>query len=102
MTEYGKWNHAAYPYDWAECGKCLAMHADGDCQDPAHQEFSRIAKQFLPEWWLDALRDEGEVTREKFTNLRELFREFYPQQPVAQQKEEQHEPETVEAATNLS
>jgi hypothetical protein len=94
MSEYSKWSDAEYPYDWAECGKCVAMHADGDCQDPAHEEFSRVAKKVLPYYWFDALFDEGEMVREKFTNLRELFRDFYPQQPVETPVEQPFEFET--------
>jgi hypothetical protein len=88
MTEHSKWVNAEYPYDWAECGKCVAMHADGDCLYPKHLDFSRTAKEVLPKWWLDALYEEPEITLEKFTNLRELFRDFYPQTT----EEEKHEP----------
>ena len=78
MTEKERYYRAEYPYDLAECGLCLLMHKHDPCQDHKHAEIGRVAKEILPggEIWSKS------GTRRTFTNLRELFRDFYPQQPV--------------------
>jgi len=79
---------AQYPYDFAECGYCLLMHKWDICEDWRHVEMSRMAKESIPHGGI------GPEKREVFTNLRELFRNFYTQWPAEATVEQ---PELVKA-----
>jgi hypothetical protein len=78
MTEEDKWTKGIYPYDIATCGACITRHAEGQCNLPEHREFSRVAAEVLGDQTRAYRRQDPEAVR-KFTNLRELFRDFYPQ-----------------------
>ena len=93
-SEEEKWFEGEYPYDLATCGRCLTHHKLGFCGLAEHEEMVRAALELLPSAPGNGSADEL-ADRKVFTNLRELFRHFYPQQP---QKEEQHE-QQPEAAT---
>jgi len=88
MTEEDMYFAAQYPYDLAECGFCLLMHKWGCCKDSRHVEMSRMVKESIPHGGI------GTEKREVYTNLRELFRDFYPQQPAEAAVEQ---PELVKA-----
>jgi hypothetical protein len=97
MTEYNDWINAKYPYDRATCGSCLAQHAEGLCDKPEHAHMATVTKEILG-LWIFAIQVKPDEVREKFTNLRELFRDFYPQQA----NEEKHERPLPIAHTSTS
>jgi len=83
MTERDKYLQAEYPYDFANCGFCILAHKVGQCDLPEHAELVRAAIELLRG---RSLWSDPNSTCEVFTNLRELFREFYQAQvePSAQ------------------
>jgi hypothetical protein len=77
MTEDEKWYAQQYPWELADCGMCLTMHADFQCEH--HPDLSTAASTAeIPYpaekvWGKPTLEDK----REEAVVIREQFAQYY-------------------------